>query len=140
MKTFVDTNLFLYAHTQTGEKRRIACACIQNLWEQKSGLISTQVLAEFYVNLMKRWVPAPAPEVALELTSHYAAWPVVTLEAADGLQVCRLAHTARLSFWGALIIVAAAKAGAERLLTEDLNHGQLIAGVQIVNPFLTSDE
>jgi len=47
-----------------------------------------------------------------------------------------LARDAVVSFWDALIVVAAARSGARRLYTEDLNHGQKILGVEIVNPFL----
>lgn len=136
VKTFVDTSLLLYAHSSTGEKGKVAQACLRELWEKESGVVSTQVLAEFYVNLTRKWSPAVTPDTALELTAHYAAWPVVVLESPDVLQACRLEQASKLSFWDALIVVAAAKAGAERLLTEDLNHGQTIAGVRVVNPLL----
>lgn len=46
-----------------------------------------------------------------------------------------LSASARISFWDALVVTAAARMGAELLLSEDLSHGQMIAGVRIVNPF-----
>ena len=54
---------------------------------------------------------------------------------ADISAAFRIEDEAGIGFWDALILAAARKAGADRLLTEDLNSGQVIAGVRIENPF-----
>jgi predicted nucleic acid-binding protein len=43
---------------------------------------------------------------------------------------------ARIGFWDALMVAAAVKAGADRILTEDLNAGRTISGLLIENPFI----
>ena len=52
------------------------------------------------------------------------------------LRAAEIAELARLSFWDSLIVAAAEEAGCEELLTEDMGHGQQVAGVRIVNPFV----
>ncbi len=42
----------------------------------------------------------------------------------------------QLSFWDALIVAASAASGCTTIYSEDLNAGQLIDGVRIVNPFV----
>jgi predicted nucleic acid-binding protein len=44
----------------------------------------------------------------------------------------------RISFWDAMIVHAARLAGVETLYSEDLQHGAVLAGVRIENPFLMS--
>jgi predicted nucleic acid-binding protein len=53
-------------------------------------------------------------------------------------QAFRIEDEARIGFWDALIVAVALKAGADRILSEDLNAGQIISGVQIENPFAKS--
>ncbi len=137
-RSFVDTNLLLYAHAPEPEpKREAAKAVLQALWRESAGVISTQVLQEFYVNLTRKTRILISPALARDLTAQYARWEVATINAEDVLAATRLEQDARINFWDALIVVAAAKAGAERILTEDLNHGQRLLGVRIENPFLT---
>ena len=41
-----------------------------------------------------------------------------------------------ISYWDALIMEAALKSGADRLFTENMQHGQVIEGMRVENPFL----
>ena len=72
--TFVDTNILIYAHDlDAGVKHRCAARVIQTLWETGVGIISTQVLQEFYVNVTQK-IPQPLPySVARRLIQHYLA-------------------------------------------------------------------
>ena len=63
------------------------------------------------------------------------AWPLVVIDYTAIRSAAELADRARISFWDALVVVAAAQSGASVLYTEDLNHGQEILGVRIKNPF-----
>ena len=63
------------------------------------------------------------------------AWPLMVVGYSAIREAVELADRARLSFWDALGVVAAARAGAAVLYTEDLNDGQEILGVRISNPF-----
>jgi predicted nucleic acid-binding protein len=64
-----------------------------------------------------------------------AAWPLMVIDYAAIRAAVGLADQAKLSFWDALVVVAAARAGATILYTEDMNHGQEILGVRVTNPF-----
>ena len=134
-KTFVDTNVLIYAHdVDTRSKRETARASLRELWNAGTGVLSPQVLQEFYVNVTRK-ITTPLPKARARLiVSTYSLW-CVDMTAADVGAAFRIEDEARISFWDALIIASAAKAGAVRLLSEDLNAGQVIAGVRIENPF-----
>jgi predicted nucleic acid-binding protein len=70
----------------------------------------------------------------------YGAWPVVSLSPDGIVAATHIQQRHRIAFWDALLVEAARIAGATRLLTEDLNAGQLVEGVRIVNPFVTQHE
>jgi len=134
--TFVDTNVLLYAHDRSaGAKREIAQALVSDLWGSRTGVVSTQVLQEFYVNATRK-LPKPfsAPR-ARAVVARYANWMVHRIEPADILAASELEKRHRLSFWDSLIVIAAARSGATTLATEDLQHGRTIAGLTIQNPF-----
>ena len=80
MKAFVDTNVLLYAHDrQAGAKRRRARDLLEGLWNEGRGILSTQVLQEFYVNVRRKTRPALSPAEARTLVADYLTWvPVVT--------------------------------------------------------------
>lgn len=78
--------------------------------------------------------------VACNLVARYARWEVAIIEPDDVLRATRLEQEARINFWDVLIVVAAAKVGAERILSEDFNPGQRLLGVRIENPFLALHE
>lgn len=140
-RAFVDTNVFLYAYdTAEVTKQPIARATLDRLWSGRSGTRSTQVLQEFYsVATRKLDLPMSRAE-AREIIDLYAAWPVVVLDPALILAATRVEEEHQLSFWDALIVEAARVSGAERLLTEDMQHGRTIEGVRVENPFLPAPE
>ena len=137
-RTFVDTNIPLYAHDATETaKQQVAAAALGDLWRDRSGSISTQVLQEFYVIATRKLQQPLSRAEAREIVELYATWPVVTVDPTVVLAASHLEEEHQLSFWDALILEAARIAGAERLLTEDLQHGQVIAGIRIDNPFIS---
>ena len=97
-------------------------------------VISVQVLQEFYVNMVGKY--GVAPTVASQTIEGLAAWPVFETDVPAVLQATQLSQDAVLSFWDLLIAVAASRSGADIFYTEDLNHGQTLLGVRIVDPFL----
>ena len=134
--TFVDTNILVYAHDRdAGARHERAAECIATLWEHQNGSISTQVLQEFYVTVTRK-IPNPViASRARSIIRLYGQWGLVTNDLETILQACEFQEKHLLSFWDAMIIAAAVRGGAEILLTEDLNDGQLIEGVRVVNPF-----
>lgn len=134
-KTFVDTNVLIYAHNvDARRKHEIAQGILRELWSQRAGALSTQVLQEFYVNVTKKIASPLSKPFARAVVDSYVVWCVDTTPA-EISAAFRIEDEARIGFWDALIIAAARKAGADRILTEDLNAGQTISGVRIENPF-----
>jgi predicted nucleic acid-binding protein len=135
-KTFVDTNILIYAHdVDAKEKHQIAKAVLNELWVNRTGALSLQVLQEFYVNVTRKIAKPLTKKSARSIVDAYAIWCVDTTPA-EMTTAFRVEDTAHISFWDALICAAALKAGAERILSEDLNAGQKIEGIRIENPFL----
>jgi predicted nucleic acid-binding protein len=132
---FVDSNIFLYAVDDADpRKQRVARDWRAGLWKSRLGRVSFQVLSEFYVNAV-RLKPASRDEAQAEVRD-LLAWNPVTLDAAVMEQGWKLQDRYRLSFWDALIVAAAKTASCGFLLTEDLQDGQKLDGVEVVNPFL----
>jgi predicted nucleic acid-binding protein len=134
-KTFIDTNVLMYAHdVAAGTKHQIAETALRELWSDGAGVLSVQVLQEFYVNVTRK-IPVPlSKEVARRVVSNYAIWCTETTPA-EISTAFRIEDESRISFWDAMIVSSAAKSGAVRILSEDLNDGQRIAGIVIENPF-----
>lgn len=134
--TFVDTNVLVYAHDRSaGMKRDTAGALLTELWGTRAGTLSTQVLQEFYVTATRK-LPHPLSAArARSVVERYSTWHIHSVEPADILAASELEKRHRVSFWDALIIVAATRLGASRLASEDMQHGRRIAGLRIVDPF-----
>jgi predicted nucleic acid-binding protein len=134
--TFVDTNVLAYAHDRSEPvKQPVARTLVDGLWRDRTGTLSTQVLQELYVVATRKLDPPMPCGAARELVGLYASWPVVQVDVPMILAASELGERHRLSFWDALVLEAARRAGATRLVTEDLQPGRQLAGVTIENPF-----
>lgn len=134
-RTFVDTDVLIYAHdTDAKAKHTAAKSILHELWSERRGVLSPQVLQEFYVNVTKK-IPHPlSKESARLVVSTYAIWCIETTSV-EISNAFRIEDESRIGFWDALIVASALKSGASRLLSEDMNAGQIIAGIRIENPF-----
>ena len=135
-KVFVDTNILIYAHDlDAGQKRTISAQLLKDLLSTRRGLLSTQVLQEFYVNVTRK-IPSPlSTATAREIVRGYCAWQVEALGPDMILRASEIEERHVLSFWDALIVTAALHGHATTILSEDFNPGQTIEGVLIENPF-----
>lgn len=135
-RTFVDTNVLIYAHDlDAGTKHQVALALLRTLWEERTGVLSPQVLQEFYVNVTRK-IRKPLTRVdARSVVDTYAPWCVEGSSTGDIAAAFRIEDQARIGFWDALIVAVAVRSGATRIVSEDLNAGQAIAGIRIHNPF-----
>jgi predicted nucleic acid-binding protein len=133
-RVFIDTNVLLYADDlDAGDKRETAQTLLHQAYVDDNGVLSTQVLHEFFVaSTRKLGVPAEIARRKVELLSRL---DIVTIRPPLILDAIDLHRLHSLSFWDALILGAAAASGCQRLLTEDMQSGQVIAGVKIENPF-----
>jgi len=134
-KTFIDSNVLIYAHDlDAGRKRDVANAALRGLWNDRSGVLSLQVLQEFYVNVTRK-IPKPLERpMARRVVDTYAAWCIETTPS-DISVAFQIEDESRIGFWDALIVSSAVKSGAGRILSEDLRSGQRIARILIENPF-----
>lgn len=135
-KTFVDTNVLIYAHdVDARNKHDVANRVLRELWSQRAGVLSMQVLQEFYVNVTRK-IASPLPkDIARQVVNSYSIWCMETTPA-ELKAAFRIEDESRIGFWDALIVASAAKSGAVRILSEDLNAQQAIAGIRVENPFV----
>jgi predicted nucleic acid-binding protein len=134
--SFVDTNILLYAEDRDAKgKHPLARDLILQLWDDRDGVVSVQVLQEFYVNATRKLKKPLTNPKALEIVEQYLTWTVVENTGALLTSAIRLQTKAQLSFWDAMVVQAAIETGCERLYSEDLNHGQRFGSLVILNPF-----
>ena len=136
MRRFVDTNVLVYAYDDAEPaKRSVAVDLLEELWDRREGALSIQVLAEFYVTVSLKWRQRASAIDGRAIVEIYNVWNPFSPVGADVLAAIDLSATHQISYWDALIVVAALRSGAQVLLSEDLNHGQVFDGVRIENPF-----
>jgi predicted nucleic acid-binding protein len=129
---FIDTNVLVYEWDSSDPvKRDKARKVVKKLAHR--GIVSSQVAQEFAWTA-RRKLGLSSVEVAKILHS-YARFQFVPIEFRHVQMALETADSCRISFWDALIVEAAASASCEILLTEDLNHDQVIRGVRVINPF-----
>ena len=134
-KVFIDTNVLVYAYDiDAGSKQRKAEKALISLRQQKLGALSMQVLQEFYSTVTRKLKPPIPRAEARAIVEDFSHWCVAPT-AADIQEAFQIEDQAQIGFWDAMIVAAAVRAGATRILSEDLNPGQTIAGIQIENPF-----
>ncbi len=135
-RAFVDTNILVYAHDSgAGIRNQIAKALVERLWLEHSGVLSTQVLQEFYVNVRRKASNPIEPAEVRSLIEDYLRWEVVVNDGSTILGALEIEQRFKVSFWDALILQAANTARVATVYSEDLSHGQSYHGVEVVNPF-----
>lgn len=135
-KTFIDTNIIIYAYDVTaGRKHTTAGTILADLWKSGLGVISTQVLQEFFVNVVQK-IPKPIDkQQAKEIVQDLLKWHVVVNTGEGIIEAIDIHLKFGYSFWDSMIIEAAIKGGAAILISEDFQDGQVVSGVTIKNPF-----
>jgi predicted nucleic acid-binding protein len=135
---FVDTNVLVYARDASEvEKQRSAEAWLRRLWTDRSGRVSAQVLNEYYVAVTEKLKPGLDREQARADVRNLTSWRPVPLDTAVTQGAWDIQDRYGLSWWDSLVVSAAQVAGCAYLLTEDLQHGRVFDGVQVVDPFRT---
>jgi predicted nucleic acid-binding protein len=134
---FVDTNILVYAlDAGAREKQRQAAAWTESVWRSGRGRVSTQVLHEFYVTVTQKLRPGLDRSAARAEVRGLMSWRPVQLDQVMLESAWDVQDRFQLSFRDALIVAAARAAGCGYLLTEDLQDGQVLDDVRVVNPFL----
>lgn len=133
-RSFIDTNVLVYAEASDAPaKQRAALALLKQLYGGMDGVLSTQVLQE-YCNVALKKLKLPAQHIRAQL-DLYEQFEVVQVTPAIIRAGLDLHQTRSLAFYDALIMASAQLAGCSVLFSEDLNAGETMAGVRIINPF-----
>ena len=132
---FVDTNILMYAHDKSaGEKHERARTLVEELWRERKGVVSTQVLQELAVNLRRKAARTLDAKATREIVADYLTWQVVVNGGESILEALDLEARFQISFWDALVVQAAQVSGADILYSEDLSDGQTYGTVRVINP------
>jgi predicted nucleic acid-binding protein len=135
-RCFVDTNILVYAHdSSSGEKNRKSRDLLNALWKTGNGLLSTQVLQEFFVIVTQKIPKAIPRHTARLIIKSLGQWRLMLIDRETILEAIDLQDLYRLSFWDALIMETAIRGEARFLLSEDLQHGFEVGSITVVNPF-----
>ncbi|OGQ11213.1 MAG: hypothetical protein A2138_02570 [Deltaproteobacteria bacterium RBG_16_71_12] len=134
-RAFLDTNVLVYCF-DGGEpaKQRRAQQVVESSDDEL--VVSTQVLQEFYVTVVRKLSRPLAEADAEHAVRELSALPTVAIDAALVLAAIATSRQHRLSLWDALVLRSACAGGCARLLSEDLQHGFQLEGVRVENPFL----
>ena len=134
-RSFIDTNILIYAEaSDEPAKRQAALALLKQLYESASGVLSTQVLQE-YCNVALKKLKLPAAHIRAQL-DLYEQFEVVQITPALIRAGLDLHQTRSVSFYDAIVLASAQTAGCSELFSEDLNTGEMVGGVRIINPFM----
>jgi len=140
-RIFLDANILVYAHDKdAGEKHSKAVQIVKELWEKRSGVLSNQILQELYVGATKKMLKPSSRSEARDIIRVYICWTIKEITPRSIIRATEIEEKHRISFWDALVIVAAYEAKCEKILTEDLNSGRVIEGILIENPFAKRKE
>lgn len=138
---FVDTNVLLYAFDDRDEsKREGARHWLAWCWTTQRGRISSQVINEFYANALRKFsrsLPKEKARLEVRRLRAWKPWPTDD-ETVDDAWLLQDQYS--LSYWDALMIAAASQQGCAYFLSEDLQHGQQIDGIEVVNPFVVGPD
>ncbi len=138
---FVDTNVLLYGvDDRDPQKRDRARDWLAVCWERRCGRISTQVVNEFYANVRKKFSASLSAGDARSDVRRYQNWKPWMIDQLTIESAWAVESRYGLNHWDALMVAAAQHQACRWLLTEDLQHGQQIDGVRIVNPFISSPD
>ncbi len=139
-RLFLDTNVLVYVfdHDEPDKTRRAR----DLLQQAKPGelVLSSQVLGEFYAVVTRKLRRPLDPGIAAQAVDWFGMLRVVSLDAAIVKAGIRTSRSSQLSYWDGLIVASAVAGGCGRLLTEDLNDGQVLGSVRVENPFRESLE
>jgi predicted nucleic acid-binding protein len=137
VRTFLDTNIFVYANDRNEpRKQNIALKLIRNATIESTGVISYQVVQEFFnVVLVKAPRKMPYEDAKLFLETVFRRLRAVPSSLALISDAIQIQERYRLSWYDSLIVAAAQHANCNVLYTEDLQHGQQFGSLTIQDPF-----
>jgi len=133
---FLDTNIIVYANDKRDKHKQMRCVeLIAHVLQTRQATVSTQVFFEYAnVALSKLGQSASVVRRQIELLSTL---PVIPQSATLAIRAVEIKELYGISFWDASIVAAAEAGRCSRILSEDMNAGQLYCGIRLVNPFVS---
>lgn len=132
-RVFLDSNILVYAQDgSAGAKQRRCRELVAGLAESGDGVISTQVLQEFFVAVTRKL--GVSPLAAKGVMKTFDVFEIVQVSPSLIQEAVDCSVLNQLSFWDSLILAAAASAGCTTVISEDMSAGQQVLGVKIQNP------
>ena len=140
-KIFVDTNVLVYNRDASEpEKQQQAMVWMTHLWASHTGLLSFQVLQEFYSTVTTKLQPGMDPQRARDDVQALFAWYPIPVNEDIIKGAWFIQDQFRISWWDSLIVSSAQILDCSYLLTEDFQENQIFDNVKVINPFLHSPE
>lgn len=134
-RTFLDTNVLVYCDDESEpDKQKRALDVLDEHTRSRTGVISLQVLQEYFVTACRKL--GLDAETARRKVEIFAMLEVAEPKVNDILAAIDLHRFHGFSYWDALVLRMAKQAGCRRVLSEDMQNGRIVDGVEIVNPFL----
>lgn len=139
-KTLIDTNILVYAHDNHEiEKQRIAIELLDSAAKMGLGLVSTQILGEFFrIVTRKISEPLPPAKARMQVEILMKTWPVLQITSMIISEAIRGVIEHSFSYWDAQIWATAKLNQIGDVLSEDFSNNSIVEGVRFINPFLKS--
>ena len=136
-KILVDTNVLVYAYDRTNlAKQTRAKAVLDALTQAGRGILTAQILAEFFVvSTGKLTEPISQAEAFASILNYHLSWEVIDLTAMVVLEAARGVRDYQLNYWDSQLWASARMNQIPLIVSEDFNSGAVIEGVRFENPF-----
>jgi predicted nucleic acid-binding protein len=135
-RQFVDTNVLVYAYDSTqGAKHERGRKLMADLWKNRNGCVSVQVLQEFYVTVTRKITDPISPDLAVQIVTDLTALTVHAPVPNDVLEAIQKHLSYQIAFWDAMILQSAQRLKCGTVWSEDLAGGRAYDGVRVENPF-----
>lgn len=135
-RCFLDTNILIYPFDNSNSNKQNACSnFLTKILVNAEPVISTQTLGEFF-NATVRKLNFSKQDAMFEVQKLAETFPVYEIKTENVLHAMKISKTTQFSYWDSLILAMAIDTGCKILYSEDLNNGQEIEEVKIVNPFI----
>jgi predicted nucleic acid-binding protein len=138
-RAFVDTNVWVYAVDEADPRKQARARDTLSAAAVDGIVVSPQVMGEFYVTVTRKLATPLPPDAALDYVRGMMRQSVVPLDSKLVEAAIVAAAAWQVSYWDALLVAAARTAGADRLISEDLQDRRIMDGVLVVNPFRDLD-
>ncbi len=135
-KVFIDTNILVYAYDMSEpDKQEKALSCLDQLISLDQGVISAQVLSEFFVTVTRKIPDKMSVNQTEERIKNFCQiWPVLQLNEMIVMEAIRGAQDHSFSYWDSLIWATARLNQVAIIASEDYTSGSYIEGIRFFNP------